>query len=169
MRRPSWLQHPTPVDAVAGLIALTAVAGVVWSPKLTNAVARATGSIQPVQISVDVRNLSVADPEGFLQSIRDEGRLSFVIRNQPAGSVRVLNAQNISPKLVSVMPDGNEIQADNPSDAASLYARFDLEADAEKGESGVVIAGTKLKIGVPVELEGNMYRVNGVVSGVGQS
>jgi hypothetical protein len=33
----------------------------------------------------------------------------------------------------------------------------------------VVIAGTKLKIGVPVELEGNMYRVNGVVSGVGQS
>jgi hypothetical protein len=151
------------------LIALTAVAGVVWSPKLTNAVARATGSIQPVQISVDVRNLSVADPEGFLQSIRDEGRLSFVIRNQPAGSVRVLNAQNISPKLVSVMPDGNVIQADNPSDAASLYARFDLEADAEKGESGVVIAGTKLKIGVPVELEGNMYRVNGVVSGVGQS
>ena len=168
MRRPSWLQHPTPVDAVAGLIALTAVAGVVWSPKLTNAVARATGSIQPVQISVDVRNLPVADPEGFLQSIRDEGRLSFVIRNQPAGSVRVLNAQNISPKLVSVMPDGNVIQADNPSDAASLYARFDLEADAEKGESGVVIAGTKLKIGVPVELEGNMYRVNGVVSGVGQ-
>ena len=168
MRRPSWLQHPTPVDAVAGLIALTAVAGVVWSPKLTNAVARATGSIQPVQISVDVRNLPVADPEGFLQSIRDEGRLSFVIRNQPAGSVRVLNAQNISPKLVSVMPDGNVIQADNPSDAASLYARFDLEADAEKGESGVVIAGAKLKIGVPVELEGNMYRVNGVVSGVGQ-
>ena len=169
MRRPSWLQHPTPVDAVAGLIALTAVAGVVWSPKLTNAVARATGSIQPVQISVDVRNLPVADPEGFLQSIRDEGRLSFVIRNQPAGSVRVLNAQNISPKLVSVMPDGSVIQADNPGDAASLYARFDLEADAEKGESGVVIAGTKLKIGVPVELEGNMYRVNGVVSGVGQS
>ena len=169
MRRPSWLQHPTPVDAVAGLIALTALAGVVWSPKLTNAVARATGSIQPVQISVDVRNLSVADPEGFLQSIRDEGRLSFVIRNQPAGSVRVLNAQNISPKIVSVMPDGNVIQADNPSDSASLYARFDLEADVEKGESGVVIAGTKLKIGVPVELEGNMYRVNGVVSGVGQS
>ncbi|WP_028952041.1 DUF4330 domain-containing protein [Synechococcus sp. CC9616] len=169
MRRPSWLQHPTPVDAVAGLIALTALAGVVWSPKLTNAVARATGSIQPVQISVDVRNLPMADPEGFLQSIRDEGRLSFVIRNQPAGSVRVLSAQNISPKLVSVMPDGSVIQADNPSAAALLYARFDLEADAEKGESGVVIGGTKLKIGVPVELEGNMYRVNGVVSGVAQS
>ena len=67
------------------------------------------------------------------------------------------------------MPGGSVIQADNPNDAAPLYARFDLEADAEKGESGVVIGGTKLKIGVPVELEGNMYRVNGVVSGVGQS
>ena len=169
MRRPPWLQQPTVVDAVAGLIALTALAGVIWSPKLTNAVARATGSIEPVQISVDVRNLSVADPEGFLQSIRDDGRLSVVIRNQPAGSVRVLNATNISPKVVSVMPDGKVIQADNPNDSAALYARFELEADAEKGESGVVIAGTKLKIGVPVELEGSLYRVNGVVSGVGQS
>ena len=87
MQRPPWLQQPTVVDAVAGLIALTALAGVLWSPKLTSAGARATGSIEPVQISVDVRNLSVADPEGFLQSIRDDGRLSVVIRNQPAGSV----------------------------------------------------------------------------------
>ena len=28
------------------------------------------------------------------------------------------------------------------------------------------MAGTKLKVGTPVELEGRFYRVNGIVSGV---
>ena len=168
MQRPSWLPHLSPIDGVAALIALTALVGVVWSPKLTNAVARATGSIKPVEINVDVRNLSVADPEAFLQSIRDEGGLSFVIRNQPAGRVRVLEVENVSPKLVSVLPDGSVVQGDNPNASSGLYVRFQLEADAETGQSGVVIGGTKLKIGVPVELEGDRYRVNGVVSGLGK-
>ena len=39
-------------------------------------------------------------------------------------------------------------------------------AQAEIKPSGVVIGGTKLKVGVPVELEGRLYRLNGVVSGV---
>ena len=41
-----------------------------------------------------------------------------------------------------------------------------MEAQAEIKPSGVVIGGTKLKVGVPVELEGRFYRLNGVVSGV---
>ena len=41
-----------------------------------------------------------------------------------------------------------------------------MEANAEIKPSGVVIGGTKLKVGVPVELEGRLYRLNGVVSGV---
>ena len=40
---------------------------------LTNAVAKATGAIEPVQVSVDVGNLVSADPEGLLQAIREEG------------------------------------------------------------------------------------------------
>ena len=47
-----------------------------------------------------------------------------------------------------------------------IHARFYLQADAETGPSGVVVAGTKLKIGTPIELEGQLYRVKGVVSGV---
>ena len=44
--------------------------------------------------------------------------------------------------------------------------RFLLEADAEAKASGIVFGGTKLKVGVPVELEGRLYRLNGIVSGV---
>ena len=154
------------MDGLAALIAITALVGVVWSPKLTTAVARATGSLTPVQLSVDVRHLTLADPEGLFQAIRDEGRLSFVIRNQPAGSVRVLEVRELRPPLLAVQPDGSVVEAESPVPPVTIHARFDLEAEAESGPGGVVIAGTKLKIGVPVELEGSQYRVNGVVSGM---
>ena len=58
------------------------------------------------------------------------------------------------------------VEVEDTSPARSVHARFQLEADAETGSSGIVIAGTKLKIGIPIELEGSLYRVNGVVSGV---
>ncbi len=169
MQRPPWLSRLSPVDGIASLLAVTALAGVIWSPKLSNAVARATGSVQPVQLTVDVRHLVAADSAELLDSIRDEAGLNFVIRNQPAGRVRVLDVQKVTQKLVAVQPDGRVVSAENPNPATVIHARFALEADAETGPSGVVIGGTKLKIGVPVELEGRLYRLNGVVSGVSQS
>ena len=36
----------------------------------------------------------------------------------------------------------------------------------ENYASGVVMAGTKLKVGTPVELDGPLYRLNGIVSGI---
>ena len=73
MPRLPALRSISPVDAVAAVIALAALAGVIWSPKLSNAVARATGAIQPVQVSVDVKHLYSSDPTALLQSARDEG------------------------------------------------------------------------------------------------
>ena len=112
MQRPPWLRRLSPVDGIASLLAVTALAGVIWSPKLSNAVARATGSVQPVQLTVDVRHLVAADSAVLLNSIRDEGGLNFVIRNQPAGRVRVLDVQNVTQKrfprlrVEGHMPDG---------------------------------------------------------------
>ena len=92
--------------------------------------------------------------------------MNIVIRNQPSGRVRLLSVEDISRPLTQVLPDGSLVEVEDTSQARSVHARFQLEADAETGSSGVVIAGTKLKIGIPVELEGSLYRVNGVVSGV---
>jgi hypothetical protein len=54
----------------------------------------------------------------------------------------------------------------NPISQSVLDARFILKGDAAVSKTGVVIAGTNLKIGTPVEIEGSTYRVNGIVSGV---
>ena len=160
------LRSLSPIDAVAGVVALAALAGVIWSPKLSNAVAKATGAVKPVQVSVDVVRLYSADPEQLLNSVREETALNIVIRNQPAGRVTLVSVDDVTNPLTAVQPDGSVVLADAPSTALPRHARFVMEAQAEIQPSGVVIGGTKLKVGVPVELEGRLYRLNGVVSGV---
>lgn len=162
----SRLRSLSPIDAVAGVVALAALAGVIWSPKLTNAVAQATGAVKPVQVSVDVHRLYSADPEQLLNAAREEAALNIVIRNQPAGRVTLVSVDDLTKPLMAVQPDGSVVIADAPSSLLPRHARFVMEANAEIKPSGVVIGGTKLKVGVPVELEGRLYRLNGVVSGV---
>ena len=160
------LRSLSPIDAVAGVVALAALGGVIWSPKLSNAVAKATGAIKPVQVSVDVVRLYSADAEELLNAAREEAALNIVIRNQPAGRVRLVSVDDVTNPLVAVQPDGSVVLAEPPGTLLPRHARFVMEAQAEIKPSGVVIGGTKLKVGVPVELEGRLYRLNGVVSGV---
>ena len=156
------------LDATAGLIALVAVGGVLWSPKFSNALAKANGSVKSVQVMVDVRRVSAADPEALIQDALASGRTSIIIRNQPAGSVKLIRVDDINKLLVEVQSDGSVVTATdpNPTNVGTLNARFVLEGDATVSKSGVVLAGTKLKVGTPVELEGALYRLNGTVSGV---
>ena len=160
------LRSLSPIDAVAGVVALAALGGVIWSPKLSNAVAKATGAVKPVQVSVDVRHLLSADPEQLLTAAREEAALNIVIRNQPAGRVTLVSVDDVTNPLMAVQPDGSVVAAHAPNTVLPRHARFVMEANAEIKPSGVVIGGTKLKVGVPVELEGQLYRLSGVVSGV---
>ena len=156
------------IDTAAAVIAVAAVAGVLWSPKLSNTVARATGSMKAVVLSVDVRNSRVADSAGLIRQALDNGRTNLVIRNQPAGSAELIRVDDISRQLVAVQPDGRVVSAADPNREIQgvLDARFVLRSDATVTPTGVVVAGTKLKIGTPVELDGRLYRLNGVVSGI---
>ena len=156
------------VDAAAVLVVVVAAGGVLWSPKLSNTVAKATGALKPVEVMVDVRNTSAADPDGLVREALDAGRTTLVIRNQPAGTAELVRVDDIRRRLTAVQPDGRVVVADDPNKDiyGMLNARFVLQGDATVSPSGVVMAGTKLKVGIPVELEGRSYRVNGTVSGV---
>jgi hypothetical protein len=117
-------------------------------------------------VSVDVRLLQLAQPELLLQSIRDEGSVNIVIRNQPAGRVQLLEVLDITQPLMAVQPDGRIVEAQMANQSQGFHVRFSLKADAEAHASGVVFGGTKLKIGVPVDLQGRLYSFRGVVSGI---
>ena len=166
MTRRLSLRQFTVLDGLAALAALMALGGAIWSPKLANGLARATGSMETVELAVDVRHLYLDQPERFFETARDEGSVSLVIRNQPAGRLQLLDVEDITRPLLDLLPDGTIVEASDPTAGRPIHARFQLQAEAETSSSGVVVAGTKLKIGSPVELEGRLYRVSGVVSGL---
>jgi hypothetical protein len=47
---------------------------------------------------------------------------------------------------------------------ATLDARFVLEGQGRKSGGGVVFGNQNLKIGTPVEIEGNNFRITGTVT-----
>ena len=155
------------VDLVAIGAVLAAAGGVVWSPKLSGAVAQATGAMVPVTVSVDVRGIPVADPDGLIQAARREGRVAIVIRNQPHGSVTVEEIIPLQRNLVALQPDGSVVTAPDPRDAfTNLDARFVLQGQGRRGEGGVVFGNQSIKVGAPVEIEGDTFRVTGTVTGI---
>ncbi len=156
------------VDLAAGAAVLLAAGGVIWSPKLSGAVAQATGALVPVEVSVDVRGIPVADPNALIEAARQEGRLAIVIRNQPHGTVKVAGIQPLQRRLVAVQPDGSVVTARDPNqnDFTTLDARFLLEGQGRRVGGGVVFGNQNLKVGAPVEIEGNGFRVTGTVTGI---
>lgn len=81
------------VDLAAGAAVLLAAVGVLWSPKLSGAVDRATGALQPVTVSVDVRGVPSANAANLIRQAQEEGKVAIVIRNSPHGKVKIKQVQ----------------------------------------------------------------------------
>lgn len=156
------------VDAAAAAAVVLAAVGVIWSPKLSGALAKATGALSPVTVFVDVRGVPVANPSALIEAAKSEGKVAIVIRNQPHGSVVVKQVQPLQRLLVAVQPNGSVVTATDPNQArlGNLDARFVLEGQGRKSGGGVVFGNQNLKIGAPVEIEGQQYRLSGTVSGL---
>ena len=156
------------VDAGAALAVLLAAGGVIWSPKLSGTVARATGAMQPVTVLVDIRGIPAADPQALIRAARESGKVAIVIRNQPHGSVAVKDVIPLARRISTLTPDGKVVSAADPNQQvfSTLDARFVLQGEGRKGADGVVFGNQNLKIGAPVELEGSDFRITGSVTGL---
>lgn len=152
----------------AAAAVVLAAGGVIWSPKLSGAIAKATGSMAPVTVMVDVRGVPAADPASLMAGAREAGKVAIVIRNQPHGSVAVKEVLPLQRRLVAVQPNGTVVSAPDPNQQifGTLDARFVLSGQGRKTGGGVVFGNQNLKIGAPVELEGPNFRVTGTVTGL---
>jgi hypothetical protein len=154
------------VDLGAAAAVLLAVGGVIWSPKLSNAVARATGALQTVTVTVDVRGVPSANAAGVLRSAEQEGKVAIVIRNQPHGTVAIRRIVPLDRRLTILTPEGKVVSAPDPNQKVfgTFDGRFVLQGQGRKADGGVVFGNQTIKIGAPVELEGSNYRFNGTVT-----
>ncbi|MFM9073313.1 MAG: DUF4330 domain-containing protein [Cyanobium sp.] len=143
-----------------------AAGGLIWSPKLSSAVAQATGGEVPVTVSVDVRGQPAVDSAALIRSIESEGKVSIVIRNAPHGSVTVKRVEPLPRRLTILTPEGKLVSTPDPNQKTfgTFDARFILEGRGRKRGGGVVFGNQNLKIGAPVELEGSNYRFSGTVT-----
>ncbi|WP_017658981.1 DUF4330 domain-containing protein [Baaleninema simplex] len=153
------------LDVGALLVIVMVFVGIFLFPGTSGSVAQINTTTKPVEVSVIVRGLSVLDPEGFLQNLREVGKTNIIIRNQPSGQVNVKTVERLPRMLAIPQPDGSVKELPDPR-AEELYSinmMLTLGGDAQITDNGVVLGGSKLKIGTPIELEGKNYNFNGSV------
>lgn len=157
------------LDLGAGLIILMVVAGLFLLPGGSgSSVAQIGASTKPIEIDVIVRGLTVSDPKAFVTSLQEQKKTNIIIRNQPAGEVEIVGVKSLPRSVAVPQPDGSVKPMPDPRPELeyTVDMMVTLRGDAQVLEDGAVLAGNKVKVGSPLELEGQTYRFNAPVVGV---
>jgi hypothetical protein len=151
------------LDIGAALIILAVIFGTFVFPGTTGSVAQ-VGSTQPVEVSAIVRGLSVRDPDGLIQMMRDAGKTEVIIRNQPHGEVELSKIEPVERMVIVPQPDGSVKALPDPRTAEESYSTdmmISFRDRAQMTDDGAVIGGQKVKIGTLLEFEGETYNFKG--------
>lgn len=141
--------------AVVGALVLAVFAFVVLRGSSSGG-AQMVSETQRVEVDMLIRSLSIGDPKVFPVGKDTQ----VVIRNQPAGSLRIERVKVI-PHLIPVVI-GNQIK--NIPDPSEPYGNdyvVTMSGNANVTADGLVIARIKAKIGTPIEIEGFKYVLRG--------
>lgn len=95
------------------------------------------------------------------------GDTTFItIRNVPYSDVKVLESKMDNKKMV-VPSSKTPIVVDDYSQVGLYDIIVTLTDKAQITKDGAVVGGNKIKIGLPITLEGQAYKLNGIVSNIG--
>lgn len=157
------------LDLGAVLIMLMVAAGIFLFPGSSgSSIAQVGATFSTVEVDCMVRGLTVREPQALLEGISTSDTVNVIIRNQPAGTLDVVEVQSL-PRTVAVpQPDGSVVAENDPRPELNytIDMLITLGGDAEVTDDGPVIAGSKVKVGTPIELEGQTFRFNAPVVGV---
>ena len=151
------------VDAAVGLLLLLAIVGVVLIKTkghiTSSQVAKADVDIQ---VAVQINNLKTLNKDLF----KAGDNTSITIRNQPRGDVRIESVK-IEPYVMTLMgAGGHTVKVPDSTEPNSINVYLTLLDHATQTPDGYVTEGVKVKVGLPIELEGFDYRVTGKIVNV---
>lgn len=153
------------LDLGAALVTLLVIFVVSSSILSSLGVAQVGEKIVPIEVDLVVRGLNVRDPEQlFNNGLKKGGKTNVIIRNQPYGQIEIKSVQQL-PRTVNVFqPDGTVKELPDPkTNNFSTDMLLTLEGKAKSTETGLVLGSSKVKIGMPFELEGFNYNFNATV------
>ena len=160
------LKQLHPIDVIGTLVAIISIVGIVWTPKINTLHSKVRGKLIPILLTVDVRDLPIEDKVVFFSQTLDDQHLQVSVRNQPTGRLKVKNVYEIIEFNNNIKTSTQNILSHKYYPVGLLNARFKLEASGSETKNGIIVAGTKVKIGVPIVLEGKSFRINGTVTNI---
>jgi Domain of unknown function (DUF4330) len=151
------------LDIGAVLVMLAVVAGIFFSPGASGPI-RGQDKGQAVEADVIVRGLNILNPQLLITQFSPGNKLSFVIRNQPAGQVDIKSVRQLERNLAVPQPDGTVKAIKDPRpDSFSMDMIVTVTGKGQKTKDGLVLGNTKMKIGSSVEIDQLNYNFNGTV------
>lgn len=100
----------------------------------------------------------VADP-----SIFKEGEKTFItLRNQPYAALTIRRVR-VTPRTITVPVPGGVKAYPDPSEPFSKDVLLTLREKAQLTDDAIVLGGNKVKVGVPIDIEGYKYRLRGSI------
>lgn len=117
-----------------------------------------------IQFQVFLRGVTITSGVNPIK-LNDETFIS--IRNVPYTALKVIDSKMESKKIVIAAQNSKKyILTDDASQAALYDIIVDIIDTAKITKDGAVVGGNKIKIGLPITLEGKDYKFNGPVSDV---
>ncbi|MGG6296865.1 DUF4330 domain-containing protein [Leptolyngbya sp. AN02str] len=157
------------LDLGAGLIILMVAAAIFLFPGTSgSSVAQLGVQTAPVEVDAMVRGLTASDPQALLRDLQASENVDVIIRNQPYGQLQVLNVQSLPRSVAVPQPDGSVVAEPDPRPELNytIDMLITLGGDAQITSDGPVLGNSKVKVGTPLELEGQTFRFNAPVVGV---
>ncbi len=119
----------------------------------------------PITFQVFLRGVTVTGQEF---PIKPDDSTFITIRNVPYTELKVLNVTSQERQTAVASPKAKEqyIVIPDPAQLAVYDAIVTITDVAKITKDGAVVGGNKIKMGLPVTLEGNNYKFNGTISDV---
>ena len=115
----------------------------------------------PITFQVFLRGVTVTGEEF---PIKSNDKTFITIRNVPYTELEVVDVNSQSRKTFS--PTAKSVLVDDPAQPALFDAVVTIKDTAKITKDGAVVGGNKIKIGLPIVLEGENYKFSGTLSDV---
>ena len=114
-----------------------------------------------ISFQVFLRGVTVTGEEF---PINTNSKTFLTIRNVPYTELEVVNV-NYQPRK-TFSPNSKNVLVPDPAQPSIYDAVITIKDIAKITKDGAVVGGNKIKMGLPVTLEGQVYRFNGTISDV---
>lgn len=115
----------------------------------------------PIVFQVFLRGVTVTGQDF---PISKDKKTFITIRNVPYTELEVLEVNSQTRKTYS--PSVKPVLVDDPSQPNLYDAVITIKDVAKITKDGAVVGGNKIKMGLPVVLEGDTYKFNGTISDI---